>query len=393
MDSGHVTNKKVRLLMNEFDSNGYFIWKCLIDYAYGKWGYYFDLRDEEEVELFATEYCRKPKSLVMEVIAGCVRRGLFDKTVADMFGILTSVMMQETFIFATSERRAKGSTFELQSDWLLLDFEHVPPNILILPGKKGILLGKKEENPPNNSQTKQDKTETKQNLLGPAEAEPDEGLDSAKPVTDVEAKAKRSRMPRAAFAAPSIVEITNFFRKVASDPSLGTERWTEDQIVIHAADMFDHYKSVNWRQGQGTGKPIVDWQAAARRWIRKAKEIRTPTPSRSFTASETGPVAQPQKQPLNKFQRELNYFFELYREDPSKVTVISLVPEHYDQLKQAGLIDFPDDVVAEIRNEAEEILRSQNVDITEQKILRMMKRVGVVKFFLTESESKSPLFV
>ena len=55
MDSGHITNKKVRLLCNEFDSDGYYIWSSLVDYGYGKWGYYFDMNDTEELELFASD--------------------------------------------------------------------------------------------------------------------------------------------------------------------------------------------------------------------------------------------------------------------------------------------------------------------------------------------------
>ena len=47
MNSGHIRNKKVRLLFNEFDSDGYYIWSCLLDYAYETWGYYFDTNDKE----------------------------------------------------------------------------------------------------------------------------------------------------------------------------------------------------------------------------------------------------------------------------------------------------------------------------------------------------------
>jgi hypothetical protein len=151
MDSGHRMNKKIRLLVNEFDSNGYYIWSCLVDLAYEKWGYYIDTNDTEELELFAADI-KKPLSLVREVIKGCIRRGLFDETVADAFGILTSVMMQEVFIYATADRRKKGSSFEMQENWLLLDFKGIiPVSIEIVPGKKEVPPGKK-------SQTKQDNT-------------------------------------------------------------------------------------------------------------------------------------------------------------------------------------------------------------------------------------------
>lgn len=158
IDSGHILNKKVRLLYNEYDSDGYYIWSCLLDKAYGDWGYYFDMNDSEEMELFAAEYCKKKLTLIQEVISGCIRRGLFDKTVADLSGVLTSAMMQETFLVATSERRAKGTIFDMHKEWVLLDFsQEVPPNISIVPVKKRIIPGNKSIVPPKNSQRREDK--------------------------------------------------------------------------------------------------------------------------------------------------------------------------------------------------------------------------------------------
>lgn len=145
MDSGHIRNKKVRLLFNEFGGNGYYIWSCILDYAYEKWGYYYDTNDEEELELFASDFCKLKLTIIREVIAGCIRRGLFDKAVFDAFGILTCEMMQETYIIATAERRQKGSVFEIRDEWLKIDFSaEVPQNIRIVPPKKSIVL-------PNNS--------------------------------------------------------------------------------------------------------------------------------------------------------------------------------------------------------------------------------------------------
>ena len=82
----HTQNSKIRLLFNEFGADGYWVWKCLLDRIYEDKGYYMDLKNRDELELFATDVCRKKVFAVEEIIAGCVRRGLFDKTVADLFG-------------------------------------------------------------------------------------------------------------------------------------------------------------------------------------------------------------------------------------------------------------------------------------------------------------------
>lgn len=153
MDSGHIRNKKIRLLFNEFGGDGYYVWSCILDYAYEKWGYYFDTNDVEELELFASDFCKLKLTTIREVIAGCIRRDLFDKVVFDAFGVLTCEMMQETYIIATAERRQKGSVFQMQSDWLKIDLSaDVPVNIRIVPPKNSIVLPNNSINHRKNSQ-------------------------------------------------------------------------------------------------------------------------------------------------------------------------------------------------------------------------------------------------
>lgn len=132
MDCSHIRNKKVRLLYSEFGADGYWVWQCIIAAAYEGAGYYFDCNDKDTMVLFASEVCKKRVSQVEEIISGCIRRSLFDKGVADLFGVLTSAKMQEVYLDATAERRRKGTIVEIVSDYLL-----------ILPGESD---GKKWEN-------------------------------------------------------------------------------------------------------------------------------------------------------------------------------------------------------------------------------------------------------
>jgi len=180
VDSGHIRNDKIRLLCNEFDSDGYYIWSCILDYGYMKYGYYFDCNDTDSLELFASDYCRKKVSLVNEVIAGCLRRGLFDKAVFELSGILTCEFMQEVYMYGTFDRRKKGSVFTMVKDWILIDLEEYKnEGIKIVPREElDSSQGRKQIFPDNNSQTEtktktETKTETKTKNSLPAAAPPE----------------------------------------------------------------------------------------------------------------------------------------------------------------------------------------------------------------------------
>lgn len=157
LNCSHIRNKKVRLLFNEFDADGYWIWQCLLATAYEGQGYYFDFNDKETLELFATDVCKKPVSVVEEVIRGCIRRDLFSKDVFDVFGILTSEMMQEVYLDATAERRRKGTAIEIFKELLLVKIQDDTRNILIVPWKKEIVPRKNGIDPGNNPQSREDK--------------------------------------------------------------------------------------------------------------------------------------------------------------------------------------------------------------------------------------------
>lgn len=145
MNCGHTRNKKIRLLVNDCKSDGYWVWQCIIDQAYESKGYYFNYNDQDELEIFASDTCKLSLELVKKVIDCCLRRGLFDKRLYDECGILTSKMMQEIYIEATAERRRKGTEIELLEDYLLFElpenYQNVPVyrNISIVPRKKPIV--------------------------------------------------------------------------------------------------------------------------------------------------------------------------------------------------------------------------------------------------------------
>jgi len=367
MDSGHILNKKVRLLCNEFDSDGYYIWSCLVDYAYLNYGYYFNLNDKEEVELFASEFCKKKPSLVHEVIRGCIIRGLFDKYVADSFKILTCEMMQEVFLFATSERRAKGSTFKMQQDWLLLDFSaKIPLNIEIVQGKNKIFHR-------NNPQTKQDNTETRQELLAGKAATPEGILKDSSPKQGQDTGRK-------IFIPPTLDQVADYFLKKMHQPD-NPGSWMPDQCKNESLQFFNHYKANGWVQGRG--KPIKDWEAAASNWIINTKKGTFSPPSAISQNSyqPPAPSRELQQRTQNSWATDINYLYEAYKEDETKVTVISIESTWYNHLKNAKLFNFSDDKVTKIREQAIKEIKAAGMQDNEQFITTYMKKIAVLELF------------
>jgi hypothetical protein len=164
-----IHNKKVKLLFNEFDSHGFWIYSCLLSEIYKHKGYYIDFSDSDTVTLFATDVCKKPVSVVDEAVLGCVRRGLFNKTVFDMFKILTSDRIQENYLEATYERRRKGTEISLREDLLLIPFDETWQNVILTrkneidPRKNGILPHHNPQSKVKESKVKESKGESGKN--------------------------------------------------------------------------------------------------------------------------------------------------------------------------------------------------------------------------------------
>jgi hypothetical protein len=170
VESDHVFNKKIRLLLNEFEAEGYWIWNCLLCKIYKEKGYYMDMANQDELELFAIDVCKRKVSLVKEVIYGCVRRGLFDQTVFDAFDLLTSDRIQLNYLHATTERRKKGTVVAMINEVLLVEPDESWKNVSVL-GIKAIIPGKNAKVPGKDLQSKQKVKYSNRRKLG-ADAPP-----------------------------------------------------------------------------------------------------------------------------------------------------------------------------------------------------------------------------
>jgi hypothetical protein len=335
-----------------------------------KWGYYFDMRDPDELELFASEFCKKKLTTIQEVIAGCIRRGLFDKAVADLSGILTSDMMQDTFLIATSERRAKDSLFEMHQEWLLLDFsKEVPRNIEILRGKTGILPPKKGIIPPNNSQRRGEKKIEEEKRQ--EEKRPESGAPPA-PRDRIGGEERE----RKKFIAPTFQQVKDYFLSTIGTPD-HPKHWPEDKCHNQAGLFHDHYRGNGWVQGKG--KPIKDWEATARNWIRRelGGDFKRPEKPGAEPPKTRPAEGSPQLAPI---QDELNGMFDLWSANPEHCTVISTTADHYNYLKSAGMIGFSPEEIEAINKLVAEHMAKQQLTGDGAKV-RLMKGYGVLEFF------------
>ena len=100
----------VKLVEAEFGLKGYAVVIKLYQAIYSR-GYYMKWDIDTQL-LFMRDYClvEVGRSLLSEIVACCVRRGVFESTLFEKYQILTSKRIQETFLTAT--KRSTKVIFE-----------------------------------------------------------------------------------------------------------------------------------------------------------------------------------------------------------------------------------------------------------------------------------------
>lgn len=216
--------------------------------------------------------------------------------------------------------------------------------------------------------------ETKRNE---SESEKRSGPSSPAPprAPDKPVKAKKTREN---FAPPDQEQMRGYFLKLVK------EKWGEVKCCNEADSCLDHYVMNGWVQNKG--KPVVDWRAAARQWIRRAMDgdfSRPPAPSQSKRIEGAPAPAQPSPvitPKLPEVQRELNFLYDRWCEYPGQVNVETVQAAHYNQLKTDGKIHFTVEQIDQIRKLAVAYGQENHQDEHGQ-IMRLMKAFGVLEFF------------
>ena len=151
MNTDIIHNPKIKLVVAEFGSE--LTWAVLLPLyckIYREKGYWIDWCDEDSKMLFAQDECKVKLSTMNELVAGCIRRSLFDKRVFDLFGVLTSDRIQENYLIA----KKRNKNVELIEEFLsinqnvynsLQNVNIIDLNVNIIKKKVNISKQKKKE--------------------------------------------------------------------------------------------------------------------------------------------------------------------------------------------------------------------------------------------------------
>ena len=153
------TQKEILYIKARFGAKGLYIVQRIMCEIYSKNGYWTKLTADDCVLMQEEWGCQISASLIQEVIAESVKRGFFNKSVFDKFGVLTSEGIQRDYIRCKS----KSDVIYIKEEYWLLNIENkkdVPASILKKiafntndSGKKSNDSGKIEQSKSNESKS------------------------------------------------------------------------------------------------------------------------------------------------------------------------------------------------------------------------------------------------
>lgn len=122
-------DEKFELIEAEFGLKGFAVIVKLLQRIYGEHGYYCEW-NEDIALLFARQVlsCSGANNLIASIVAASVRRGIFDQTLFDKYGILTSRGIQKRYLEITYKRKK----VEMKKAYLLLSDAEIKGNVIIL---------------------------------------------------------------------------------------------------------------------------------------------------------------------------------------------------------------------------------------------------------------------
>ena len=139
---------KFELIEAEFGLKGFAVVVKLLQRIYGQRGYYCEWNDE--VSLLFGKKIGLGGNDVSEIVNASIRRGIFDQSMYDQYGILTSAGIQKRYLEATARRKV----VTIESAYLLLDLAILSENA----DTNGVNADINSKSAGNNPQSKVNKT-------------------------------------------------------------------------------------------------------------------------------------------------------------------------------------------------------------------------------------------
>jgi len=145
-------DEKIDLIEAEFGLTGFAVIVKLYQWVYTR-GYYCEWTEEVAL-LFSRTRCGLGGSVVSEIVNAAIKRGIFDKSMFDKYGILTSTGIQKRYFEAVSRRKCVN----IKKQYLLVNAADFLKNVNINWINDDI----NPKNADNNSQSKVKESKVKE---------------------------------------------------------------------------------------------------------------------------------------------------------------------------------------------------------------------------------------
>ena len=116
-------DEKFELIEAEFGLTGFAVVVKLLQRIYSGQGYYCEWTNE--VALLFSKKIGLGCNVVSEIVESSIRRGIFDKSLYEDFGILTSRGIQNRYLEAVSRRKK----VEVKNEYLLINCDQISKNV------------------------------------------------------------------------------------------------------------------------------------------------------------------------------------------------------------------------------------------------------------------------
>lgn len=225
-----------RLIEAEFGLTGFAVVVKLLQKIYGQCGYYCEWKNEVAL-LFARENGLGGNA-VSEIVEASIRRGIFDKTLYEKYGILTSHGIQKRYFEAVSRRK----NVEVKKQYLLVEVAKKKENVSVF--EKNVNIFEKNVDISKQSKVEESKVITNTNTVTITAATPQN--------------------------QPTFEEVKEYCKRKG--------------LKVNPKRFYKTYSKNNWKTKDGT--PIDDWYSLLEHWDKTQKDEKAITENSSFSTDD-----------------------------------------------------------------------------------------------------------